>query len=396
MKNVEQVPKNGKTKINLISIKSDLNNRKSLEIPKNININKIKLEKMPLLDRLKNKENIGNYNSHFRTLKNNNSQIYNTKNILPLLNSNNNSISANNISSKKLSFSPISNNNSLLNKAFSNVLLGSKSVKTLKNKPLKIQFFSKVQSMNTDKIKNNSKVLKGLASPKYSNSRNEKNRIYILNSASKDLGKEDNNRSHNLNHNIIDKEKIHIKNRINNNRFKPFRFSEFYKLSKNSDVSARSIYKHYILEEMEDEIPDMLDNFTKYVLKKYKTPQIKLNQLYGINNDNLRRIKEIKNNNAIALKPDFNLKEYQNILCGMLKKRCDDDSIIYLKKRYEKFNDEVRNYKRNFQYKGRYTKLADKLIKNAPSYLIKRLKQLDKENLISKAKYLNVDLTKIQ
>ena len=71
-------------------------------------------------------------------------------------------------------------------------------------------------------------------------------------------------------------------------------------------------------------------------------------------------------------------------------------SIIYLKKRYEKFNEEVRNYKRNFKYKGRYTKLADKIRKNAPSYLIKRLKQLDEENLISKAKYFHVDLSKNQ
>ena len=383
--------KNDKIKISLIPIKSRLNKMKSLQIPKNINAKKIKLQKNPLLERLKNKENIEN---DFKTLKKSNSLFYNSKNKLPLLNSNNNYNSINNISNSKISFSPISNNNSTLNKAISSKLLGSKSVKAFKKNPIKIQFFSKVKELGSQNLKNNSNMLRGLVSPKYSNLRNEKNLLYSPKSETRDLTNDENSKIHNLSNNNIDKEKLHLKRRIN--KFKPFGFSEFYKISKNSDVSARSIYKHYILEEMKDETPDMSNNFTKYVLKKYKSPQIKLNHLYGINEDNLRRIREIKNNNAIALKSDFNVKEYQNILCGMIKKRCDNDSIIYLKKKYEKFNEEVRNYKRNFKYKGRYTKLADKIRKNAPSYLINRLKQLDEENLISKAKYFHVDLSKNQ
>ena len=382
--------KNDKIKISLIPIKSRLNKMKSLQIPKNINSNKIKLQKNPLLERLKNKENIEN---DFKTLKKSNSLFYNSKNKLPLLN-NNNYNSINNISNSKISFTPISNNHSTLNKAISSKLLGSKSVKAFKKNPIKIQFFSKVKELGSQNLKNNSNMLRGLMSPKYSNLRNEKNLLYSPKSETRDLTNDENSKIHNLSNNNIDKEKFHLKRRIN--KFKRFGFSEFYKISKNSDVSARSIYKHYILEEMEDETPDMSNNFTKYVLKKYKSPQIKLNHLYGINEDNLRRIREIKNNNAIALKSDFNVKEYQNILCGMIKKRCDNDSIIYLKKKYEKFNEEVRNYKRNFKYKGRYTKLADKIRKNAPSYLINRLKQLDEENLISKAKYFHVDLSKNQ
>ena len=382
--------KNDKSKISLIPIKFHLNKLKSIEIPKNINANKIKLQKNPLLERLKNKENIEN---DFKTLKKSNSLFYNSKNKLPLLN-NNNYNSINNISNSKISFTPISNNHSTLNKAISSKLLGSKSVKAFKKNPIKIQFFSKVKELGSQNLKNNSNMLRGLMSPKYSNLRNEKNLLYSPKSETRDLTNDENSKIHNLSNNNIDKEKLHLKRRIN--KFKPFGFSEFYKISKNSDVSARSIYKHYILEEMKDETPDMSNNFTKYVLKKYKSPQIKLNHLYGINEDNLRRIREIKNNNAIALKSDFNVKEYQNILCGMIKKRCDNDSIIYLKKKYEKFNEEVRNYKRNFKYKGRYTKLADKIGKNAPSYLINRLKQLDEENLISKAKYFHVDLSKNQ
>ena len=339
--------KNDKIKISLIPIKSRLNKMKSLQIPKKINSNKIKLQKNPLLERLKNKENIEN---DFKTLKKSNSLFYNSKNKLPLLN-NNNYNSINNISNSKISFTPISNNHSTLNKAISSKLLGSKSVKAFKKNPIKIQFFSKVKELGSQNLKNNSNMLRGLMSPKYSNLRNEKNLLYSPKSETRDLTNDENSKIHNLSNNNIDKEKFHLKRRIN--KFKRFGFSEFYKISKNSDVSARSIYKHYILEEMKDETPDMSNNFTKYVLKKYKSPQIKLNHLYGINEDNLRRIREIKNNNAIALKSDFNVKEYQNILCGMIKKRCDNDSIIYLKKKYEKFNEEVRNYKRNFKYKGR-------------------------------------------
>ena len=110
----------------------------------------------------------------------------------------------------------------------------------------------------------------------------------------------------------------------------------------------------------------------------------------------MRRIKELKASNFIVFKKDFKLNEYQNILCGMIKNRCNNESIIYLKKQYDKFNDEMRHYKRNHIYKGRYSKLADKIRKHAPNYLINRLEQLDEENLISKAKYFHVDISKSQ
>ena len=54
----------------------------------------------------------------------------------------------------------------------------------------------------------------------------------------------------------------------------------------------------------------------------------------------------------------------------------------------------MKSYKKNHIHKGRYTQLADKIRKNAPNYLLNRLKKLDQENLISKAKYFHVDVTK--
>ena len=385
--------KNNNTKINLISIRKHLYNIKSKDIPKFKNKFQINLQKSPLIAYKEKKENLANINSYFKGLKKNNSQLNDMKYSLPILNSNNNQNSINSSNEHKISFYSISNNRSSVVKENSIDIPGHKSVKTFKRKPIKIQFFSKAKSISVHRGSNSSNILKGLVSPRFRNLRKGNN---LLHNTPNSENKETTNENKNINLSNInnDQEKNHLKGRIN--KFKPFGFSEFYNISKHSDVSAKSIYKHYILEEMKDETPEISNNFTKYILKKYKNPKSKLNELYGINENNIRRINELKNNKTIALKDDFNLKEYQNILCGMIKKRCTNDTIIYLKKQYEKFNDEMNSYKRNFINKGRYTKLADKIRKNAPSYLINRLKQLDEENLISKAKYFHVDLSKNQ
>jgi len=343
-----------------------------------------------LFENRNNKLNIRNVNLYLNSLKKNQSYKSIKKNDLPILNSNNNTNSTNFSADKKIPFSPI-NKSIKLNKPLLNQLEISGSVKKFNKQPIKIQLFSKLRSMNTNKKNFNSNLFKSLVSP--NNSSIKKGNYLVFNtpnSMSKEQTNEDLNKSDNVKSNTSSIEKSQIKKRI---KFKPFGFSEFYNISKNSDVSARSIYEHYILEEMKDETPDIKSNFTKYLLKKFKDPKQKLNELYGINEENSRRIKELKSNNALALKDDFNVKEYQTILCGMIKKRCTNDSIIFLRKKFEKFNDEMKYFKRNFKYKGRYTQLADKIRKNAPSYLINRLKQLDKENLILKAKYLNVDLS---
>ena len=346
-----------------------------------------------LFENRNNKLNIRNVNLYLNSLKKNQSYKSIKKNDLPILNSNNNTNSTNFSADKKISFSPI-NKSTKLNKPLLNQLEISNSVKKFNKQPIKIQLFSKLRSMNTNKKNTNSNFLGSLVSP--NNSSLKKGNYLIFNtpnSMSKELTNEDLNKSDNIKSNTSSIEKSQIKKRIIYNKFKPFGFSEFFQISKNPEISARSIYEHYILEEMNDETPDVKSNFTKYILKKFKDPKQKLNELYGINDENTRRIKELKSNNALALKDDFNVKEYQTILCGMIKKRCTNDSIIFLRKKFEKFNDEMKYFKRNFKYKGRYTQLADKIRKNAPSYLINRLKQLDEENLISKAKYLNVDLS---
>ena len=397
MKKSKIILENDEIENKLLLIESHLGKIKLNEIHKNINSNKINLQKNRKLKPLEMIRNLGNINRYFKTLKKNNSQIFKNKNNLPLLNSKNNinTIDSINKSKSKISFSPLSNNNQAINKDLSKILFNSKSIKSFKKKPIKLQFFSKAQPINSSISKINSNIKRNISSPKVTKLINSKNIIFSSpSSETREITKEENSINHNLSNNNIEQERIHIGKRIN--QIKPFGFSQFYNLSRNSDISARSIYKHYLLEEMNDEAPKIMDNFTKYISKKYKSPKDKLNKLYGLNENNMRRIKELKASNFIVFKKDFKLNEYQNILCGMIKNRCNNESIIYLKKQYDKFNDEMRHYKRNHIYKGRYSKLADKIRKHAPNYLINRLEQLDEENLISKAKYFHVDISKSQ
>ena len=176
-------------------------------------------------------------------------------------------------------------------------------------------------------------------------------------------------------------------------KYRPYKFSKFYKLSKNRNVSARNIYAYYIQEEIkENNIPDPIDNFTKFIEKKYRNPSKKFNKLYGLNKPYLVRLQEIKNNNSIAYKDDFDLKEYQNILCGMIKKRVRNDNIYILKEDFKKFNEKLN--KGFLSHKGRFSLLAEKIRYNAPSYLVDKLRKLDEDKLKAKAKYFNINLNK--
>ena len=169
--------------------------------------------------------------------------------------------------------------------------------------------------------------------------------------------------------------------------FYPFKYSRFYHYSKSRNVSAKKIYEHYISEEIHQKCKP-IDNFTKYLEEKFSSPQNKLNKLYGINKSYMNNIKEIKNNKSIAFKEDFNIQEYQRILLGMVKKRIRKNSLFELKQNFRKFNEKVLN---GFVlHKGRYTKLAEKLRESAPIYLIDRLKQLDNDKIIEKAKLFKV------
>ena len=129
------------------------------------------------------------------------------------------------------------------------------------------------------------------------------------------------------------------------------KYSKFYQFSKGRNVSTINIYNHYLNEEMNDShlINDPLKNLTKYLEKKHKD---QFNDLYMIDKNSFMCLKEIKDNNSIAYKEDFDVKEYQQVLCGMIKKRIGNKNLRGLKEDNRKLNEIIERI--YLSYKGRY------------------------------------------
>ena len=303
-----------------------------------------------------------------------NSQILENKEILPILSNKNNK---NNINSPK-----IKRNNDKIFLCETPV----KSENKNQNNEINIPFLSdlskeKNKNINDSIKQNNSKIL--IKSENNEDNNNENNIFEISLNSSKKINLDNSN--NNTINSIFKKDERKIK------IFSPFKYSKFYQYSKRRNVSAKKIYEHYILEEIKQNVIP-IDNFTKFIEKKFNSPQNKLNKLYSIDKSYSNNIEEIKSNKYIAYKEDFNIEEYQKILLGMVKKRINQNSLFYLKQNFKKFNEKLlRGYE---VHKGRYTKLADKIRNCAPIYLVNKLKKLDDEKIRERAKYFGVNLNK--
>ncbi len=318
-----------------------------------------------------------------KLLKKCNSQILENREILPIL-------------SQK-------NNNNLNNSSSATTKKNNKHVNSSSKNPIKLQKkyitprrLTLITNINSDKEVVNQNI----------NENEKKNKLpdispRILNSFKKnknDLFLKELFLSHSQRTKLNNSEEKEENENNNNKRkdkkreiFRPFKFSRFYHYSKGRNVSAKQIYEHYISEEYHRNFYP-IDDFTKFIEKKFNSPKNKLNKLYGINKSYMNNIEEIKNNNSIAFKEDFNIQEYQKILMGMVKKRISKNTLFDLQHNFQKFNEKILN---GFTaHKGRYTKLAEKLIECAPIYLINRLKKLDDDKKIEKAKYFKVNINK--
>ena len=344
----------------------------------------------------RNTRNIKYLNYKQRLLKKCNSQILENKQIFPILKINPNHYH-NNLISK-------SNNNSakkypkIQNKSINN----SKIVNLSQIKPIKIPNISSFNPNNN--IKNNlsdkeNKKEKEKEDKKDNEERPEQSNIEekenIKGGNNENSGDENGEKESILNdkENMgkLSKDLISEKNekiKKNEYKYRPYKFSKFYKISKSRNVSAKNVYQHYLSLETKDIVVDPIDNFTKFIEKKYRNQKKIFDKLYLIDKPFLDRMEEIKSNRLLAYKDDFNIEEYQNILCKMLNKRVGSNSIFYLQQDYKKFNE--KNVKGFHRYKGRYTKLSERIRNNAPSYLIDRLRELDLDKLKAKAKYFKI------
>ena len=151
--------------------------------------------------------------------------------------------------------------------------------------------------------------------------------------------------------------------------------------SKKKKVSANEIIIHYIKENERDNSKNIpLNEFKKYLKNNdYKKFNYGLDKIYGNTKSFLRRVEEIKKNNVIAYKNDFNIENYQKTLLKILKKRVTEKSYNRLQKSYKLFNE------RNFDIiipRGRYVKLAENLKDFLSKDIYEKMKRTDRNYLL--------------
>ena len=151
--------------------------------------------------------------------------------------------------------------------------------------------------------------------------------------------------------------------------------------SRKEQISANDIIIHYLKENEKDNSKNIpFINFKKYLEKiDYRKFNYGLNKIYGNSETFLKRVNEIKKNNIIALKKDFNIEDYQNTLLKILKKRVSQKSHQKLQKSYKLFNE------RNFNVlipRGRYINLAEKLKDFLSKDIYEKMKRTDRNYLL--------------
>lgn len=168
---------------------------------------------------------------------------------------------------------------------------------------------------------------------------------------------------------------INSKKKIKKNKM------SFLMKSKHKKISANDIYLHYLKENENDKNKSLtLYNFTKYLKdNNNKKFNYGLDKIYGNNQSFISRMNEIKKNNNIAMKNDFNIQDYQKTLLKLLKEQVSEKNLDSLETSYKIFNE------RNFGMlipRGRYIDLANKLKDFLSKDIFEKMKRLDKNYVI--------------
>ena len=161
--------------------------------------------------------------------------------------------------------------------------------------------------------------------------------------------------------------------------------SPFFHQSQSDSVGIQTIYKYYLNKSSSD-ITLPVKNFNKLFKDKTHSVYEKLKRIYCENKNFEALIRELKDNRKLAFKDDFDIEEYQNMLLELLEKRVSQKHLIDLQDDYRELNKKLFDV---FEPKGRFTFLAEKLRYNLPSFLLEKMKQLDKDSIISRMNYYN-------
>ena len=349
--------------------------------------------------------------------------------ILPNLNSNYVKLSTNNANENKIAFNPMKkyeqkniDKTKHLNKSSSYKNLKERDLKeynekykgkilsnsnrVLNNESLKIKgayINNSYQSMRNQKIKlkNNffgdriQQYKRALLNGQYSKDSNNKINLNITKNntnTNEENSKDTKNSIYKLSKINLNKYPMtRINNGQNNKNLKnsPYskihKHSKFFRQSKKKDISSQTIYKYYI-NKSSSEVILPVKNYDKLFDNKRTTVVEKLKRIYCENENFDFIIQELKDNRKLAFKDDFDVEEYQNALLEILEKRISHKNLVNLQDDYRELNKKLYNV---FEPKGRFTFLAEKLRYNLPSFLIEKLRQLDKDSIISRMNYYN-------
>ena len=349
--------------------------------------------------------------------------------ILPNLNSNYATLSTNNINENKIAFNPMKkyeqkniDKTKHLNKSSSYKNLKERDLKeynekykgkilsnsnrVLNNESLKMKgsyINNNYQSMRNQKIKlkNNffgdriQQYKRALLNGQYSKNSNDKINLNITKNntnTNEENSKDTKNSIYKLSKINLNKFPVtRINNSQNNKNLKnsPYskihKHSKFFRQSKKKDISSQTIYKYYI-NKSSSEVILPVKNYDKLFDNKRTTVVEKLKRIYCENENFDFIIQELKDNRKLAFKDDFDVEEYQNALLEILEKRISHKNLVNLQDDYRELNKKLYNV---FEPKGRFTFLAEKLRYNLPSFLIEKLRQLDKDSIISRMNYYN-------
>ena len=181
--------------------------------------------------------------------------------------------------------------------------------------------------------------------------------------------------SSNLYKSLIKKISSQSCNRIIKKDFKNslFKFSSFFQKSKDEKITFKQIYKHYLKKEKNISRNTNQQLNGNYDYSSIMCPKLKI--LYGESNDLINKINEIKMNDCIAKKKDFNIRKYQNILMTLFKKTISKKNMDKLKHSFDLFNE--RNYGIRIP-RGRYIELANKLKNHLSVNAFENLKRMDR------------------
>lgn len=165
--------------------------------------------------------------------------------------------------------------------------------------------------------------------------------------------------------------------------------------SKNDNKrSAKDIYQYYL--DKDDNEVDLNEKNIEKILKQKKIPKnkLKLYELYNINQNFVKKIKDLKKNREIAYKKDFKVEEYQDTLIKLLDGKISNQNLSKLNQNFISLNERNNSEggHRKKIHKGKWQILAQRIEHFAPKYLVEKFNSLGEKRKPKVIKRESIDI----